>query len=104
VYLTTAVKCGKTGYDIKAGTIKECSKLLEAELELFPHLKAILLMGDVAIKAVNYILSESLGGRWCRLDRPTRFVTGSIAFGAFVCFRRTFRQVRASSLRRASGG
>ena len=32
VYLTTAVKCGKTGYGIKAGTIKECSYLLEREL------------------------------------------------------------------------
>lgn len=55
VYLTTAVKCGKTGYGIKAGTIKECSKLLEEELGLFPNLKAILLMGDVAIKTLNYI-------------------------------------------------
>jgi hypothetical protein len=26
VYLTTAVKCGKTGYGIKAPTIKECSR------------------------------------------------------------------------------
>jgi hypothetical protein len=29
VYLTTAVKCGKTGYGIKAATIKECSLILE---------------------------------------------------------------------------
>lgn len=55
VYLTTAVKCGKTGYGIKAGTIKECSLLLEQELALFPNLEAYLLMGDVAIKALNYI-------------------------------------------------
>ena len=55
VYLTTAVKCGKTGYGIKAGTIKECSRLLEEELKLFPDVRAILLMGDVAIKALNYI-------------------------------------------------
>ena len=32
VYLTTAVKCGKTGYGIKTGTIKECSLLLEKEV------------------------------------------------------------------------
>ena len=25
VYLTTAVKCGKTGYSIRADTVKECS-------------------------------------------------------------------------------
>ena len=55
VYLTTAVKCGKTGYGIKAGTIKECSLLLEQELVLFPNVEAYLLMGDVAIKALNYI-------------------------------------------------
>ncbi len=55
VYLTTAVKCGKTGYGIKASTVKECSTILEKELALFPDVKAIMLMGDVAIKAINYI-------------------------------------------------
>jgi uracil-DNA glycosylase len=55
VYFTTAVKCGKTGYGIKAATIKECSLILEKELALFPNVKVFLLMGDVAIKALNYI-------------------------------------------------
>jgi len=55
VYLTTAVKCGKTGYGIKASTIKECSLILEKELALFPDVKVFMLMGDVAIKAINYI-------------------------------------------------
>jgi hypothetical protein len=55
VYLTTAVKCGKTGYGIKAATIKECSFLLEKELSLFPDVKVYMLMGDVAIRAINYI-------------------------------------------------
>jgi uracil-DNA glycosylase len=55
VYLTTAVKCGKTGYNIKAAPIKECSLLLEQELALFPNVQAFLLMGDVAIKALNAI-------------------------------------------------
>jgi hypothetical protein len=55
VYLTTAVKCAKTGYGIETGTIKECSLLLERELALFPNVRAYLLMGDVAIKAVNAI-------------------------------------------------
>jgi len=63
VYLTTAVKCGKTGYGIKAGTIKECSRLLEQELALFPKVKALLLMGDVAIKAVNTIAERMGEGR-----------------------------------------
>ena len=59
IYLTTAVKCGKTGYGIKAGTIKECSLILERELAVFPKVKAYLLMGDVAIKAVNYIAKRA---------------------------------------------
>jgi uracil-DNA glycosylase len=59
VYLTTAVKCGKTGYGIKSGTIKECSLLLEQELALFPNLKVLMLMGDVAIKALNYIAKRA---------------------------------------------
>jgi uracil-DNA glycosylase len=55
VYFTTAVKCGKTGYDVELSTIKECSTILERELALFPDAKAFMLMGDVAIRAVNYI-------------------------------------------------
>lgn len=55
VYLTTAVKCGKTGYGLKAATVEACSFLLEKELALFRSAKALLLMGDVAIQAVNMI-------------------------------------------------
>ena len=51
VYLTTAVKCGKTGYGIATGTIKECSLILEKELALFPNVQVFLLMGDVSINA-----------------------------------------------------
>jgi hypothetical protein len=59
VYLTSAVKCAKTGYGIKAATIKKCSLILERELDLFPEVRAWLLMGDVAIKAVNYIAKRT---------------------------------------------
>jgi hypothetical protein len=59
VYLTTAVKCGKTGYGVKAATIKTCSLLLERELALFPNVQAYLLMGDVAIKALNYVAKRA---------------------------------------------
>lgn len=63
VYCTTAVKCGKTGYGIKSGTIEECSRILEKELALFPNIKVFMLMGDVAIKAVNYIARRAGEGR-----------------------------------------
>lgn len=59
VYLTTAVKCGKTGYGISTETIKECSQILEKELLLFPDVKVLMLMGDVAIKAINYIAKRA---------------------------------------------
>jgi len=63
VYLTTAVKCGKTGYGIATATVQECSHLLEAELALFPNVQVYLLMGDVAIKAVNTIAKRGNEGR-----------------------------------------
>ncbi|MCJ7621183.1 MAG: uracil-DNA glycosylase family protein [Anaerolineae bacterium] len=59
VYMTTAVKCGKTTYGIKTGTIRQCSLLLEQELALFPRVKAFLLMGDVAIRALNYVAQRA---------------------------------------------
>lgn len=55
VYLTTAVKCGKTGYSIRTSTVEACSRILERELALFPNVRAYLLMGDAAIRAVNFI-------------------------------------------------
>lgn len=63
VYLTTAVKCGKIGYTIRAGPIRQCSYLLERELALFPNVRAYLLMGDVAIKGLNYIAWRAGEGR-----------------------------------------
>jgi uracil-DNA glycosylase len=63
VYLTTAVKCGKSGYGIKARTIKECSLILEEEIGLFPEAQVFLLMGDVAIKGINYIAKRRGEGR-----------------------------------------
>jgi uracil-DNA glycosylase len=63
VYMTAAVKCGKVGYGIKAGPIKECSLILEQEIGLFPNAQAFLLMGDVAIKAINYIARRAGEGR-----------------------------------------
>jgi uracil-DNA glycosylase len=62
-YFTTAVKCSKTGYGIKAATVKECSLILADELSLFPNVQAYLLMGDVAIKAINYIAQKEGAGR-----------------------------------------
>jgi uracil-DNA glycosylase len=59
VYLTTAVKCGKNDYAISTETVRKCSVLLEAELGLFPLAEVLMLMGDVAIKAVNAIAKRN---------------------------------------------
>jgi len=61
IYITTAIKCGKTQYAISANTIKNCSKILEKEVNLFSNIKVFLLMGDVAIKAMNYIWKGQTG-------------------------------------------
>lgn len=63
VYITTAVKCGKIGYSVSANSTKNCSSLLEREMNLLPHIEAILLMGDTAIKSFNYLGIRSAGKR-----------------------------------------
>lgn len=61
VYITTAVKCGKTQYAISKDTMKNCSSLLEQEISLFPNIKVFMLMGDVAIKMMNDIWKSETG-------------------------------------------
>ena len=63
IYVTTAVKCGKIRYSISSNTIKTCSKMLEKEIKLFPDITAILLMGDTAIKSMNFIAKRNIGKR-----------------------------------------
>ena len=55
IYLTPAVKCGKNNYVVTNRTIVNCSALLEGEIGLFTKVKAYLLMGDAAIKALNTV-------------------------------------------------
>lgn len=55
IYITSALKTPKESSTADPEVIKAQLPLLEAELQLFPNLKVIMLMGDVAIKAVNMI-------------------------------------------------
>lgn len=55
IYVTTAVKSPKTEYTVEPAVINAHLPVLKAEITLFPNLKAIMLMGDVAKKAVNMI-------------------------------------------------
>ncbi|UCH42524.1 MAG: uracil-DNA glycosylase [Dehalococcoidales bacterium] len=61
VYITTAIKCGKTQYSVSGQTIKNCSGLLEKEVALFSGIEVFMLMGDVAIKAMNSIWKKKQG-------------------------------------------
>jgi uracil-DNA glycosylase len=90
VYFTSAVKCGKTGYGIQKATIKECSKILERELDLFPNVRAYLLMGDVAIQAANEISRRAGAGRAIpagstyKIRGPEYFFRGARAFPSYL--------------------
>lgn len=55
MYLTVAVKEPRKGLTVPPKIIEKYSYDLEKELGVFPNIKAIILMGDAAIKAINYI-------------------------------------------------
>ena len=69
IYLTTAIKCIKKDYLVKTETLKNCSTLLEKELDEFKNKKVIMLMGDFAIRSMNYI--------WKRKYKENVIPTGS---------------------------
>jgi len=59
VYITNAVKTPKTAYTIEKASLEESLPWLEAELALFPQVKVIMLMGDVAKKMYNQIARKT---------------------------------------------
>lgn len=59
IYITNAVKTPKSDYTIDKGSIENSLPCLEAELSLFPNVKVIMLMGDVAKKAFNMITKKA---------------------------------------------
>ena len=59
IYITTAVKSPKTGYEVDGSKIIEHLPVLEEEISLFPNLKVVMLMGDVAKKAFNMLAKKN---------------------------------------------
>ncbi|MCI8809291.1 MAG: uracil-DNA glycosylase [Oscillibacter sp.] len=59
IYITNAVKTPKTEYTIEKSSIENSLPYLEAEFSLFPNIKVIMLMGDVAKKAFNMIAKKA---------------------------------------------
>lgn len=60
IYITNAVKIPKNGYAVSKESIEESLPYLERELALFPNVKVIMLMGDVAKKAFNMIGKKAI--------------------------------------------
>ncbi|MBP3541425.1 MAG: uracil-DNA glycosylase [Clostridia bacterium] len=83
VYITNAVKTPKCGYAVEKSAMEESLPWLEKELSLFPNLRVIMLMGDVAKKMVNQIVRKTTrrnvipSGATYRL-RATEFFFGHI--------------------------
>lgn len=61
IYITNAVKTPKTEYTIQTETVRKHAALLDLEISLFPNLNVIMLMGDVAKKAMNMITKAKTG-------------------------------------------
>ncbi|WP_338078260.1 uracil-DNA glycosylase family protein [Acetobacterium wieringae] len=59
VYITNAVKTPKSDYTIKKNSIQNSLPYLEKELSLFPNVKVIMLMGDVAKKAFSMLAKKT---------------------------------------------
>lgn len=59
IYITTAVKSPKTGYEVDGVKIIEHLPVLEEEINLFPNLKVVMLMGDVAKKTFNILAKKN---------------------------------------------
>lgn len=59
IYITNAVKTPKTSSAIEKSSIENSLPYLETELSLFPNVKVIMLMGDVAKKAFNMITKKA---------------------------------------------
>ena len=66
IYITAALKTPKEGYTADPEVVKAQLPLLEAEIALFPNLKLIMLMGDVAIKMVNMIAKSNTKKNACQ--------------------------------------
>ena len=96
VYITTAVKCAKTGSSISTDTIKECSFILEEELKLFPNVKAFILLGDVAIKSFNYISKRNTNkstipnGSTYKLRSQSFYYEGKRVFPSYIITGKNF--------------
>ena len=72
IYVTAALKTPKESATADLEVINSQLPLLEAELALFPNVKLIMLMGDVAIKMVNMIAKAKTKKNACQAGAEGR--------------------------------
>jgi hypothetical protein len=63
IHLTVAIRHPKTAATVRASTVKRFAPVLAAELATLPNVRVYVLMGGVAIAAVNHIARERTGRR-----------------------------------------
>ncbi len=86
IYITTAVKAPKHQYAVPGDMILSHLPLLEKEIGLFPNLKAIMLMGDVAKKAFNMIAKKKTGKNVIPSASTCRIRADSFYYGQIRVF------------------
>jgi uracil-DNA glycosylase len=86
VYLTVAVKSPRKGLSVSVKKIESDSYILEEEIKMFPKVKAILLMGDVAIKALNFISKRALKVKVIPSGSTYKIRKGKFYFGNIRVF------------------
>lgn len=60
IYITNAVKKPKSHTSVERSMIEESLPFLEKDLSLFPNVQVVMLMGDVAKKAMNMIAKRTM--------------------------------------------
>ena len=86
VYLTVAVKEVRKGLVVPTDMIEKYSYSLENELELFPNTVAVLLMGDTAIKALNFISRRRIKAKVIPSGPTYKIRTGKFYLGSVRVF------------------
>ena len=86
VYLTVAVKEPRKGLTVAPKIIEKYSYGLEEELDMFPNTKAIILMGDAAIKAMNYISKRKTKTRVIPAGSTYKIRKGTFYYGGTRVF------------------
>src|SRR5512134_2314203 len=82
VYLTVAVKTPKVTSAISTASINEHAPLLAAELDALPNVRVVVLMGDVAIKAMNAIAVQRRQERVIPPGSTYKLRDGEYRYGA----------------------